>query len=84
VAKDRSLVRASDLGSWAYCNRAWWLAQVKGAAHEDPALLERGDAAHHAHGRMALNAGRLALIGVALGLAGLAILALSLMWQLMG
>ena len=84
MAKDRSLVRASDLGSWAYCHRAWWLAQVQGAAHEDPDVLAQGDAAHHAHGRMVENAGKLAMIGIGLALAGVAILALTLMWRLIG
>lgn len=48
--KDRSLVRAADLSAWAYCNRAWWLANVQGAPHRHPQQLERGSAAHRAHG----------------------------------
>ncbi len=87
MAKDRSLVRASDLGAWAYCNRAWWLAQVQGAAHEDPAALARGDVAHQAHGRAVKDAGTLARAGmglIALALAALGIWGLALMWQLFG
>ena len=43
MAKDRSLVRASDIGAWAFCNRAWWLAKVQHAEHENPAVFVRGD-----------------------------------------
>ena len=50
MAKDRSLVRASDIGMWAFCQRAWWLAQVKEVAHQDPARLQQGSQAHADHG----------------------------------
>lgn len=51
MAKDRSLVRASDIGSWTFCRRAWWLANVKDVPHQNPAVLQRGDVAHAHHGR---------------------------------
>lgn len=84
MAKDRSLVRASDLGSWSYCNRAWWLAQVQGAAHEDPDRLAQGDAAHRAHGHAVETSRQLGLAGAVLALIGLLGLALALLWQLFG
>lgn len=52
MSKDRSLVRASDIGAWTFCNRAWWLANVQEARHENPAVLDAGDRAHRAHGRL--------------------------------
>ena len=51
MSKDRSLVRASDIGQWTFCHRAWWLAQVKGLPHSNQAALDYGNAAHLAHGR---------------------------------
>jgi len=84
MAKDRSLVRASDLGSWSYCNRAWWLAQVQGAEHENPDGLAQGDAAHRAHGHTVGMSAWLGLAGAALALIGLLGLALALLWQLFG
>lgn len=84
MAKDRSLVRASDLASWSYCNRAWWLAQVQGAEHENPDMLAHGDAAHRTHGRTVATSGWLALAGTSLALIGLAGLTLALLWQLFG
>lgn len=84
MPRDRSLVRASDLGAWAFCHRAWWLREVKGAAHGDPAVLARGGKAHRAHGRKALVAQRLAKSGVILIAIGLAIIGLFILWQLLG
>lgn len=72
------LVRASEIGQWAYCRRAWWLAR-EGHPNRNTAYLEAGDLAHAAHGRnvAALQRSRtLAVALVALGalllLAGLA------------
>lgn len=48
---DRPLVRASDIGLSTFCRRAWWLARVRGAPHQRPALLAKGTLAHAAHGQ---------------------------------
>lgn len=81
--KDRSLVRASDIGLWTFCNRAWWLATVKEVPHQNPAILQRGTEMHRAHGqnvRLAKSLQQLAqlLLALALILAGLA-----LIWMLL-
>ncbi len=70
MTKDRSLVRASDIGAWAFCQRAWWLAHVQHAEHENPAALSRGDDAHAVHGQTVTQAGRLQKIGLLLLAAG--------------
>jgi len=85
MAKDRSLVRASDIGSWTFCNRAWWLANVRGATHRRPEVLARGDQVHADHGRRVRRSRRLRTVGLwliaaALILAGLALL----VWALWG
>lgn len=83
MAKDRSLVRASDLAAWEFCHRAWWLAHVRGAEHKNPAALAAGDAAHAAHGRQVQRARRLRLLGLTLvGLSGAALILLLLYWLL--
>jgi hypothetical protein len=71
MSKDRSLVRASDIGAWTYCHRAWWLAEVKDTPHGDPLLLQQGNVTHVTHGRQVAAAYRLRQIGlllIALGL----------------
>ena len=64
MREDRSLVRASDIGLWTYCHRAWWLAKVKGAPHRNPAVLEAGVTAHAAHGGQLVRARRLQRVGL--------------------
>jgi hypothetical protein len=66
MTKNRSFVRASDIGLWAFCQRAWWLAQVKGAPHRNPVVLQRGESAHRAHGRTLVRAQWLHVAGLAL------------------
>jgi hypothetical protein len=79
MREDKSLVRASDLGLWANCHRAWWLARVKNAPHGNPRLLTSGTAAHAAHGAQvqraaALRRWGLVLVAVALLMVGLLLL----------
>jgi len=76
MRRDRTLVRASDIGLYAFCARAWWLAQVQKAAHDDPARLTQGTVAHAAHGaqvRRIAQAQRIAVVLIAAG--GLLLLA---------
>jgi hypothetical protein len=76
MTKERSsLIRASDIGLWAYCQRAWWLARVQGVSHRFPERLEYGTTMHQAHGRAVargqqLQAAGLLLFVLALLLAG--------------
>lgn len=84
MAKERSLVRASDIGRWAYCNRAWWLAVVGKAPHQQPERLQAGTAAHEQHGQRVDTAARMARrarIGL---LIGFAIVLIGLVLRLMG
>lgn len=79
MREDRSLVRASDIGLWAQCHRAWWLAKVKIAPHRNPHVLAAGVEAHVAHGAQVQSAAALrrwgiALVAVALLLGGLLLL----------
>jgi hypothetical protein len=75
MAKDRSLVRASDIGAWAYCRRAWYLAHVRGVAHARPEALQRGNEAHAQHGQQVRQAATAQRVGLWLITAG-ALLAL--------
>ena len=44
------IVRASEIGQYAYCARAWWLGVVQGVPSANQAELTAGSEAHHAHG----------------------------------
>lgn len=84
MPKDRSLVRASDIGLWHFCNRAWWLATVQSVDHENPAVLEAGTRAHTAHGRALHQAGWLRRAGLILVVLGVALFGLLLLYQFGG
>ena len=82
---DRPLVRASDIGLAAFCRRAWWLARVHGVPHQRPAVLDKGVAAHKAHGQGVQRAQRQMRLGwvvLALGMigGGLMLLLFALQW----
>ena len=77
------IVRASELGTYSYCRRAWWLRYVAGL--EPPAAararLESGNIRHAEHGRGLWLAGVLWKLGVVcLVVAGV----LALLWLLTG
>lgn len=48
---DDDLIRASEVGQYVYCARAWWFARVKGYRPENMAALQQGTARHRRHGR---------------------------------
>ncbi len=75
-AKGR-IIRASELGQYAYCARAWWLQTIRGAEPANTRDLRQGEAAHRQHGRAVWLAGaaRWAAIGLLALAALLALLA---------
>lgn len=47
----RRWIRASEIGEWSYCRRAWWLRHIAGWEPSGHDRLQRGVALHAAHGR---------------------------------
>jgi hypothetical protein len=45
------VIRASEMGRYVYCARAWWIEHVLGLAPQNLAALARGAQRHDAHGR---------------------------------
>jgi len=69
---DDDIIRASEIGQYAYCARAWWLARVKGLPSANAAEMRAGTELHRAHGRSVERFHRLRRIATAfLLLAGL-------------
>ncbi len=69
--RHQHVIRASEIGQYAYCARAWWLSSVVGAPSANSAELQRGAAMHCRHGQ-AVWLSRVLVI-VAAALVGLAL-----------
>ena len=48
---EEEIIRASEIGQYAFCARAWWYSRVKGYAPENTVELEQGVVRHRHHGR---------------------------------
>ncbi|HEU5016326.1 MAG TPA: hypothetical protein VFT66_27640 [Roseiflexaceae bacterium] len=74
MAKQRlPVIRASEIGEYVYCARAWWLHRVLELEPEGRERRERGTVLHQRHGRAV--AGSRALLMVAFVLLILALAA---------
>lgn len=45
------VIRASEIGEYVHCHRAWWLGRVQGVENANIARMEAGTQRHHAHGQ---------------------------------
>jgi CRISPR/Cas system-associated exonuclease Cas4 (RecB family) len=68
------VIRASEIGSYLYCRRAWWYRK-HGVESENQAELAGGTELHLQHGRKVMVAGMLQLAGYALLLVAAALIA---------
>lgn len=66
-------IRASEIGSYLYCRRAWWYRR-QGIEPANQAELNAGTELHRRHGRGVLLAGLLQTLGYVLLLAALLLL----------
>lgn len=68
------VIRASDIGTYLYCRRAWWYRR-QGFEPENQTEMLAGTELHHRHGRQVLVAGLLRTLAVIFLLAALVLLA---------
>ena len=66
-------IRASEIGSYLYCQRAWWF-QRQGYISENQAELAGGSVLHYRHARRVMVSGFLRLLAYILLLLALVIL----------
>lgn len=59
------IIRASEIGSYLYCQRAWWY-QRQGYGSENLAELEGGIELHERHGRVVLTSNCLRVLAYGL------------------
>jgi len=67
-------IRASEVGSYLYCARAWWYAR-QGLESSHQAEMAAGTELHSLHGRRVLTAGLTRVLAMVLLLAALMLLA---------
>jgi CRISPR/Cas system-associated exonuclease Cas4 (RecB family) len=72
------VLKASEIGSYAYCARGWWLSRVLGYRSAHTERMATGEESHLSHGRKLVGFRRLEGMGYLLmGLGGfLALIAL--------
>jgi CRISPR/Cas system-associated exonuclease Cas4 (RecB family) len=67
------IIRASEIGTYLYCRRAWWYRK-QGVESENQAELATGTELHRQHGRKVIATGLLQIVGYLLLLAALVLL----------
>ncbi len=76
------VIRASEIGSYLYCRRAWWYRK-QGIESENQAEMATGTELHQQHGRKVIAAGLLQVAGYALLLAAILIVVVYLTLSLL-
>lgn len=73
-------IRASEIASYVFCHRSWWLHE-HGNTPDNRAELAGGKSLHAQHGRSALTAGCIQILGYTILLAALILAAIYITLQ---
>ena len=60
------VIRASEIGEYVFCHRAWWLRHVAGYESANVREMAEGTAAHARHGLLVSAAGGLRILALVL------------------
>jgi hypothetical protein len=74
-------IKASEIGSFVYCRRAWWYQQ-QGVATENVPEMAAGTEIHHRHGRTVMVGGCLRTLAVTALLGAVVLLVLYFVSQM--
>lgn len=80
LRRPRPVIRASEIGRFIYCNRAWWYDR-RGVAPTNVQELERGAAYHRQHGQAIRRANTLRALALLLLLASFLLMTLYVLSQ---
>lgn len=73
---DEPIIRASELGEYEFCARAWWLRREHQWRSRFPERLERGEQAHAQHGRAVVRSQQGQIVAILLIMLALVLLVL--------
>jgi hypothetical protein len=76
------VLRASEIGSYEYCARGWWLSRVWGYPSSHEERMAQGEEDHLHHGRVVVAAHRLEQLGYLLVFLGVSLGTLASIWWL--
>jgi len=79
TGKEERVIRASEIGQYAYCARAWWLGSVKSVPSTNTRELAHGEAVHQQHGRIVWGAGALRTAALLLIVIAVVLIAMALL-----
>jgi hypothetical protein len=72
------IIRASEIGQYDFCAKAWWLGSIEGVQPSNVHELQAGTAAHAQHGRQVQRASQMQIAAFALVALGVVILIVAL------
>jgi CRISPR/Cas system-associated exonuclease Cas4 (RecB family) len=78
-----TIIRASEISQFVFCQRAWWLGSVQGYQPVNDAAISAGTRAHHQHGRSIAAAQRWQQLGYFLFAIAL-LLGAVVLWRVLG
>jgi hypothetical protein len=71
TSSEAAVIRASEIGQYVFCRRAWWLYRVRGYRSSNQSALAAGVEYHARHGRAVAASQRWQCIGYLLLGAGI-------------
>jgi len=74
--KDDDVIRASELGQYAFCAKAWWLGSIEGVPSANVREMDAGTSMHERHGQAVQLSAWLSRAGMIFLLLGLLALVL--------
>jgi hypothetical protein len=74
------VLRASEVGSYVFCARAWWYAR-RGVPSASQPLMETGERLHRQHGRLAGSARLVTILAFLLLAAAIGLIVVSLLYE---
>jgi hypothetical protein len=71
------VIRASEIGQYDFCAKAWWLGSIEGVQPSNVRELQAGTTAHAEHGRQVWRAAQMQMMAIGIVVLGVIVLMLA-------